>query len=214
MTQERVIAQVKPRLQTCLEQRDRAGILALTAWLVHRYGYPLLQQLLSQREWAGHRLWWGRQLSHPNPVPEPQTSPQPRSSPKTQTPMATKGLPDPWETTPAPQQHPGPEEGLRRDGDSAQPANPAASSGQDADNTAKLTPAQVTKQRLKAGQPAKSTELFPMQEQDGAAPIMPQATNQEQTRQPLPKQKQRSRYLRDWLPRSRLPHQNSQQDAA
>ena len=63
MKQERVTTdQVQARLQHCLEQRDRPGVLVLTAWLVHRHGHPLLQQLLSQPQWSSHRLWWGARV--------------------------------------------------------------------------------------------------------------------------------------------------------
>ena len=222
MTQERVIAQVQPRLQHCLEQRDRPGILALTTWLVHRHGHPLLQQLLSQPQWSSHRLWWGKQISHPNPDPQPQPCPKTtptakddhrddKASHKPKTPMAAQDTSDPWEEqTPAPRQHPEPEDGLRPDGHSAHPASRTASSDQDPDPI-KLTPAQVTKQRLKMG---KSAKPVPIQKESGTAPAMTQAVNKEQPQRRPPKRLHRSLQLRDWLPCSDLPHQLPRQDAA
>ena len=150
MTQERVIAQVKPRLQHCLEQRDRPGILALTTWLVHRHGYPLLQQLLSQPEWSSHRLWWAEQMDHPNDD-------------------KTESLDQPHDDV-------------------------------------KLTPAQVTKQRLKM---VKLTKPVPIQEKDGEAPSLTQAASKERPQRKPPGRQHRSLRLRDWLPRNRLPHQDA-----
>lgn len=222
VTQDRVIAQVNLRLQHCLEQRDRPGILALTTWLVHRHGHPLLQQLLSQPEWASHRLWWGEQISHPNPDLQPQSALQPQPRPERtpmakdhrddkvehKTMMAAQGMSDPWETAPAPRQHPELEDGLRLDGHSAQPANPTASSDQDRDHV-KLTPAQVTKQRLKMCKSAQPANPLPIQEQGGTAPTVTQAANRKQSQKNTPNRKHRSLHLRDWLPRSRLPHQDA-----
>ena len=175
MTQERVIEQVKPRLQHCLEQRDRPGILALTTWLVHRHNYPLLQQLLSQPEWSSHRLWWGQQIDHPNDDKTEDRIP------------------------------PEPQDELRLDGHSAHPANPTESLDQPRDDV-KLTPAQVTKQRLKMG---KSTKPVPIQEEDGEAPTVTQAAGKERPKRKPPGRQHRSLRLRDWLPRNRLPHQDA-----
>ncbi len=223
MTQDRVIAQVNLRLQHCLEQRDRPGILALTTWLVHRHGHPLLQQLLSQPEWASHRLWWGEQVSHPNPDLQPQSALQPQPRPERtpmakdhqdedkvehKTMMAAQGMSDPWETAPAPQQHPELEDGLRPGGRSAHPANPTASSDQDRDHV-KLTPAQVTKQRLKMCKPAKPANPLPIQKQDGTVPTVTQAVTRKESQKNPPNRKSRSLHLRDWLPSSRLPHQDA-----
>ena len=235
MTQERVIAQVQARLQHCLERRDRPGILALTTWLVHRHGHPLLQQLLSQPEWSSHRLWWGEQISNLNPDLQPQCSPQPQACPQaTPTPttptaqdhrddkrdagtdhkalMAAVGTTDPWaEPAPHPRPHPEPEDGLPLDPPSARSANRTASSGQDLDPV-NLTPAQVTRQRLKMiKQP---TNPVPIHEQDGTTPTVAQAANQEQPQKRPRNRQHRSLQLRDWLPRSRLPHQAPRQDAA
>ena len=225
------MAQVKPRLQHCLEQRDRPGILALTTWLVHRHGHPLLQQFLSQPEWSRHRLWWGKQISHPHLDPRPQPSPQPQSSPKTtptaqdhrgdktelktKTPMAAQVTSDPWKTASVPRQRrpPEPEDGLRLDGHSACPANPTAFSEQDRDHL-KLTPAQVTKQRLKIGKSSTPAKPVPIRESDGPAPTLTPAARKEQRQRRPHNRKHRSLDLRDWLPRSQLPHQAPHQDAA
>ena len=226
MTQERVMAQVQTRLLLCLEQRDRPGILALTTWLVHRHGHSLLQQLLSQPEWESHRLWWGRQISRSNPDLQPQPQPSPKTIPtardhqdkktshKTRTPMAAQVTPDPWEE-PAPptREHPEPGDGLRLDEHSAQPANPTPSSDPNAD-AIKLTPAQVTKQRLKMDKSAKFPKHVPIQEQERTAPTVTPATPKEQQQKRPPNQRHRSLHLRSWLPCSRLPHQDPQQDAA
>ena len=167
MSQERVIAQVKPRLQRCLEQRDRPAILALTAWLVHRHGHPLLQHLLSQPEWSSHRPWWGEQIHHP---------PQPPA-------------------------------GLPLDG---HPESRTESSPPARDDV-KLTPAQVTKQRLKRDKAAKSV---PMQGSGGEIPTVPQVTGKERSPKGSPDRQHRSLRLRDWLPSRHLPHQCPRQDAA
>ena len=127
--------------------------------------------------------------------------------------MAAQGMSDPRETAPAPQQHPELEDGLRLDGHSAHPANSTASSDQDRDHV-KLTPAQVTKQRLKMCKSATPANHLPIQEQDGTVPTVTQAAktqavNRKQPQKNPPNRKHRSLHLRDWLPRSRLPHQDA-----
>ena len=185
MTQERVIAQVQPRLQHCLEKRDRPGILAFTTWLVHRHGHPRLQQLLSQPEWASHRPWWEEQISHPNDDrTEDRIPPEPQA-----------------------------QDELHLDGYGAHPANPTESPDQTRDDVT-LTPAQVTKQRLKMGKLPQPAKPVPLQEEDGEAPTVTRAAGQERPRRKAPGRQHRSLRLRDWLPRSRLPHQFPHQDAA
>lgn len=192
MTQERVMAQVQPRLQHCLEQRDGPGILALTTWLVHRHGHPLLQQLLSQPEWADHCLWWEEQISHPNPKAADKTS------------TATRSTSDPLERG----QHLEPQGGLRPDGHSAHPANPTESLDQTREDV-KLTPAQVSKQRLTMGRLPKPAKSAPVQEEDGEAPTMTRAASKARPRRTAAGRQHRSLRLRDWLPRSWLPHQDA-----
>ncbi|MXW40205.1 MAG: hypothetical protein F4Z75_03460 [Synechococcus sp. SB0668_bin_15] len=220
MIQKQVIAQVKPRLQQCLEQKDRPGILALTKWVVHRHGHPLLQQLLSQPEWASHRLWWGKQISHQNPGLQPRRQSHPETTPaakdhrdeKTEhkTLAAAQATSDPWETTPAPQQHPEPGDGLRPDKHSSRPAKPTTSSDQDRDDV-KLMPAQVIKQRLmRMGRPVKpAANSLPVEKKAGKEPTVTQAVNGEQPQKSTASGQHRSLRLRDWLPRSRLPHQDA-----
>lgn len=221
MTQERVIAQVKPRLQHCLEQRDRPGILALTTWLVHRHGHPLLQQLLSQPEWSSYRLWWGEQISHLNPGLQPPSELQPQPQPQLKTgltdkdhqddktehktPMATKSTSDPLEPTPTPRQHPEPQDEFHLDGN---PANQTESLDQAHDDI-KLTPAQVTKQRLKMGKSAKPVKPVPIQDKDGEVPIVAQRPTRSSRKRDPQTGSTGSLRLRDWLPRSRLPHQDA-----
>ena len=185
MTQERVMAQVQTRLQHCLEQRDRPGILTLTTWLVHRHGHPLLQQLLSQPEWASHRPWWEEQISHPNDDrTEDRIPPEPQA-----------------------------QDELHLDGYGAHPANPTESPDQTRDDVT-LTPAQVTKQRLKMDKSAKFPKPVPIQEQERTAPTVTPATPKEQQQKRPPNRRHHSLHLRSWLPCSRLPHQDPRQDAA
>lgn len=220
MIQEQVIAQVKPRLQQCLEQKDRPGVLALTKWLVHRHGHPLLQQLLNQPEWASHRLWWGKQISYQNSDLQSRHQPHPETTPvakdhrddkaEHKTLTTAQGTSDPWETTPAPQQYHEPGYGLRLDKHSSRPANPTTSLNPDREDV-KLTPAQVIKQRLtRMGRSAKpAANPLPVEKEAGKAPTTTQAVNGEQPQKSTPSRQHRSLRLRDWLPRSRLPHQDA-----
>ncbi|MCY4234828.1 MAG: hypothetical protein OXE74_00675 [Cyanobacteria bacterium MAG CAR2_bin_4] len=221
MVRERVIAQVKPRLRHCLEQRDRPGILSLTTWLVHRHGHALLQQLLSQPEWSGHRLWWAEQIHHLNlgPDPRPQSDLQPRPHPGTapadkdrqddQTRDKVPIVPRSTANQPAPIPPPVPELQERRpplDGHPADPAGRTEPLEPVPDPPARITPAQVTKQRLKAGQAAKPA-FRPGA--DGEIPIAPSAAGKEPLKRTSPGRQHRSRHLRSWLPHSRLPHQDA-----
>ena len=223
MAQERVIAQVKPRLRHCLEQRDFPGILSLTTWLVHRHGHDLLQQLLSQPEWSSHCLWWAEQIRHLNlgldlpPQSDPQPSPHRKTGPtakdhqddqtRDKVPIAAKGTSS--QPVPNPQQqHPEPQE--RQPHLDGHPANQTEPLDQ-ARNEVKITPAQVTKQRLKAGQPARPA-FHPGE--NGEISTMTPAASKERPRRQSPGRQHRSLHLRGWLPRSQLPHQFPRQDAA
>jgi len=228
MVRERVIAQVKPRLRHCLEQRDRPGILSLTTWLVHRHGHGLLQQLLSQPEWSGHRLWWAEQIHHLNlglelqPQSDPQPRPHPRIGPtdtdedrqddqiRDKVPIVTRSTAN--RPVPIPRQDPEPQ--ARRPSLDGHPANPASRTEplEKAGDQVRITPAQVTKQRLKAAQVAKPA--FRPGE-DGEIPTVPPAagterpTSKERPKGAPPGRQHRSLHLRSWLPRSRLPHQDA-----
>ena len=221
MKQERVTTddQVQARLQHCLEQRDRPGILALTAWLVHRHGHPLLQQLLSQPQWSSHRLWWGAQIGQPHPGLEPQSESR-RQPPhrldtvpagkdhqddkaEDRTPIAAKGAANRTGPSPSPRQHPAPQAVQHRDGYPESWTDPWEQGG----DGPKITPAQVTKRRLKMDKPAPPVEA-------GELPTVTRAASEERRpKEPLDQQR-RSLHLRGWLPRRHLPHQRPQQDAA
>ena len=219
MPQERVIAQVKPRLQHCLEQRDRPGVVALTTWLVHRHGHALLQQLLSQPEWSSHRLWWGEQIGRLRPDLQPQSRLQPhcktiptgkeRQDDRTEEklPVVARSAADQAEPAPGLRQHPGPEAGLPLDGHPESRTEPVDQIRDDV----KPTPAQVTKRRLKMDQSAKPV---PPQGKNGDIPTVTPANGKQRSPNDSPDRQHRSLHLRSWLPRSRLPHQCPRQDAA
>ena len=183
MAQEWVIAQVKPRLRHCLEQRDRPGILALTTWLVHRHGHALLQQLLSQPEWSSHRLWWREQIDHLDLVRQPQVELPPQSHLKIV--PTGKDHQDDKTQDKVPM-------GAKNTSDQPEPLSQAH-------DDIKITPARMTRQRLN---------------EDGEIPTVTQAAGQKGARGKSPTRQHRSLYLRGWLPRSQLPHQFPQQDAA
>ena len=210
MPQERVIGQVEVRLQHCLEQRDRLGTLTLTTWLVHRHGYSLLQQLLDQPRWLSHRLWWEEQIHHPNLDLQPPSEPRPQPHCKTvptatqdKTPMAAKSTASLVEPIPVLQQHMEPQEELRFD---EHPADRTESPDQSHDD-GRITPAWLSKQRLKMGKPARPVE-------DEEMPAVTQAALKNRPAKGVPDRQQRSLHLRGWLPHSQLPHQYPRQDAA
>ena len=211
MTQERVIAQAKTHLQRCLEQRDRPGILTLTMRLVHRHGHPLLEQLLSQPEWSSHRLWWGEQIGHLNSdlrsqsglqIEQFKTSLESKAHPEEKIPIGISStLVGP---NPSLQKDPKPQEEIHLAKDLA---NQSESLNQISDGI-KITPAQVTKQRLKMVQRA-------AQREDAGETTMTQTTSKEQIKKgPLERRPRHSLRLRGWLPSSNLPHQLPKQDAA
>lgn len=221
MNQEQVIGQVKRCLRHCLEQRDGPGIRTLTTWLVHRHGHPFLEQLLSQPEWSSHRLWWGEQIGHPTPHLRPQpygnmrgpTAKQHQDD-KTDGKIygrilgAAKEPSDQLQPTPSPQQYPGPQAGPHPDGPPADQTEPFSQPQGNPNGP----PAQVGKQRLKM---AKAAQTIPTQGEDGTIPTVPQGTSKEQSQEGSPpSRRHRSHHLRGWLPRSELPHQFPQQDAA
>ncbi|WP_161632479.1 hypothetical protein [Candidatus Synechococcus spongiarum] len=226
MVRERVIAQVRPRLRHCLEERDRPGILSLTTWLVHRHGHALLQQLLSQPEWSGHRLWWAEQIHHLNLELElpPQSDLQSRfhsgngstdkgrqgDQTRDKVSIATRSTAN----RPAPTPRPDPEPQERRPPLDRCPANPASRTEpvEPGGDQIRITPAQVTKQRLKAVQAAKPA--FRPGEDGGDPPRAPatgaeRPAGKERPKGTSPGRQRRSRHLRSWLPRSRLPHQDA-----
>lgn len=219
MSQERLIAQVKPRLQHCLEQRDGPGILALTMWLVHRHGHGLLERMLSQPEWSSHRLWWDSQIGHLSLDLQPQSELQHQSQPrlrtiptgkdhqdgKTQdkTPVTAEDPLDQPEPMSIPQHHPEPQERSHLDG---QPANQGESLDHQALDGIKMTPAQVTKQRLKADKAAKSA--FSLGEDGEVLTVTPAASKERPPQRKSPGRQHRSLQLRSWLPCNQLPHQD------
>ncbi len=222
MNQEQVTGQVKRCLRHCLEQRDGPGIRTLTTRLVHRHGHPFLEQLLSQPEWSSHRLWWGEQIGHPTPHLRPQPYGNMRGPTAKQhqddktdgkiygrIPGAAKEPSDQLQPTPSPQQYPGPQAGPHPDGPPADQTEPFS---QPQGNPNGPPPAQVGKQRLKM---AKAAQTIPTQGEDGTIPTVPQGTSKEQSQEGSPpSRRHRSHHLRGWLPRSELPHQFPQQDAA
>jgi len=207
MTEERVIAQVKPHLKHCLEQRNPSSICAFTTWLVHRHGYGLYQHLLRQPEWSGHRLWWEAQVrtwptsSQPPDPSQPQVNNQvvaPAGRLQTRAPEKTAGPDKTSDQAKITSAH-----------DHGPAATPAPEhSPEDIKTTCPLTPAQLAQQRLKVGRPNR----VPIQ--PGAAEEVSQGGRERQGHNRAHHQKHHSLNLRGWLPRSHLPHQHPQQDVA